>query len=1108
MNDITLSHFVSGQVLGAKALNSVVSYLEEQDRTSRRALSGIGVVCGFEVDVEDALVHISKGVAVTSQGYLITDEAQSFDRIRPYALPLSDAEEATEAQLEAERYPFFFDPGGNQIPLFELVDTDFAPAPGEEAPEALTPLLLANRTVVLFLELQLASLKSCDINDCSDKGAELRFTLRRLLLTQEQAHAIIAQEEAIAGHPVERATHPMNELIHLRLEKLKIAATGTNNYADLVLRIVAIALKLSHYLPQALRDARDAYDYLVADLWPEGVNIFPSTYFSIVWGQLAENIFHAQYFYDYMRDAVMAYNEFVTAAARYEQACLPHPGSFPRHVLIGDAVARPDAVAAEFPTTADVVAWNPASLDTGAGLGARAVARRTHFIPSPAHTHDPRYAEVRSLFLRLHQLALAFRTRDLALAPIRLTPSKSGEAPLSDRAIPFYYAAAPGGVLHLNWSYPKTRARLLNTVYAYQFSAPDDAHPLHFRLDGQDFIRVEGIVGKPLGSAMAQLVAWKQQLGLSFSLEPVFMPLSTGTDDVQGNQLDETAQAQALLAARQLLLCRLSDIDLIFLIVLRAIYAFLVLILRRLSSQPVGPGAFVAVDDLTATPAAGQPAASAIPSGLFATATAARFTLDLPPREADALRTQADTLREEIIARPFSVNAVLERIAGPANEGTAGALFARVADPAAGGNLFDRTRDAITAEGGDERDVVASYAALEVMSQTLGVMNALSVNSLADFEVDEFGRLYAGFTRAYLNYANRVRTSPAASPEAAELQASIAGSADLVASQAGVFAAANINSEISAALQRLFEALTLDGYARRHPGLEHHAGVEVGGTLVLAYVSVDALIQQAQNIGMMAAPTLGNLATNLVSSNGLAMENAAREVTTAHAAATRDPLDRFIVLADFSLPYQCCDTDCSDRYIRQRFSVNPFGPNSNPGPMGVPPFDTDARGPGGGRGGGIDFGGPGDFTGPFERPMVNDLIAPGGIRWRPGDLTLPETDGDGDMPGSTPGTTAPLPVGDGTAGEITRERALLRGIVALQPDPGADPVPDTEVILSEAGAATRRVPTDRGRFEIPVRSGMLAVGAASPNLQGSMMTLHLDPGEEHEIVLVVRRRGG
>ncbi|MCR9058080.1 MAG: hypothetical protein NXI02_12155, partial [Rhodobacteraceae bacterium] len=87
-----------------------------------------------------------------------------------------------------------------------------------------------------------------------------------------------------------------------------------------------------------------------------------------------------------------------------------------------------------------------------------------------------------------------------------------------------------------------------------------------------------------------------------------------------------------------------------------------------------------------------------------------------------------------------------------------------------------------------------------------------------------------------------------------------------------------------------------------------------------------------------------------------------------------------------------------------------------------------------------------------------------------------------------------------------RVRAILRGVVMLDSDRNRDPVPETEVILSETGAPTRRVPTKGGKFEIPVRAGMLAVGAASPDLQGIMTTLHLDPGEEHELTLLVSKR--
>ncbi|WP_299484205.1 hypothetical protein [uncultured Roseibium sp.] len=1080
MNDHAFAHFVSGQVLGARALNDLVSYLEGQDRLSRRTLSGIGVVCGFEVDAEGPLVHLSKGVAVTSEGYLIADDAESYDRVRPYELPVSDAEDVPQEQIDEERYPFFFDENDEQIPLFELVDTDFEPAPGEDDPVPLTAAFLEDKTVMLFLETRLESLKSCDVNDCSDKGAEWRFTVRRLLLTRDQADAILMQEEEIAGRPVDRATHPMNELVHLRLEKLKIAATGTDNFAALILRIVGIALKLSQHLPDALRNAYAAYGYLVADLYEENADVFPNTYFANVWGQLAQNIFMAQYMYDYMRDVVMAYNEFVEAAARFEQECLPNPDRFPRHVFLGDATDKPDAFATDFPTPQDVLAWNPFNASTGAGLRPRVAARRTHFVASPAHANGPRLEEVRSLFQRMHLLALTYRTTSRVQAPIRLTPSKTWDAPLSDRAIPFYYAFQPGSDLHTNWSYAKTRTRLLNTVYSYQFSAPTDEHPLHFRLDGQDFIRIEGIVGKPLGSAMAQLAGWKQQLGLSFSIEPVFMPLTLGADDLAGNQLDEVARAQMLQAARQLFLCRLSDIDLIFLVVIRAIFAFIVLLLQRLSRQPTTPGSVMRRGDDFSGP---DLADGIVAGGLFEVATASRFAIDLDPRETEILRVRSDSLRSDIISRPFGVDEVLGRVTGKEIRGTAGSLFRQVGNPSGGANLFERTRRAIVADGGDEVDVRAAYAPVSLMSQGVGLMNMLSVDSLAEFQVEEFGRLYRGFSQAYLNYAQTFRSAPLEDPEARQNQASVVASAELVAAQSSAFAAVNINSEITATLQRTLSELTLGGYARRHPGLEHHAGVNVGGTYVLAYCSIDALRQQARPIDGVTTGPIRRLDEDRDNRSDGTIDGALSAVSSAHAFATKDPLDRFVVLADFCLPYQCCDTDCSDLYLRRRFSANPFDPEGNPGPMGVPPFDDDEP----------VRGGPDDIVSLIDQPIVNDLRQAGGILWNPGDFVVPDSDRDEDV------VIRDEPPPD-------RARAILRGAVFLEGDRNREPVPETEVILSETGAPTRRVPTKGGKFEIPVRAGMIAVGAASPDLQGTMTTLHLDPGEEHELTLLVSKR--
>ena len=80
--------FEASQVLTSTQLNDLTEYLEEQDRLSRRALSGIGVVCGFQVDAEGGAVAISKGVAVTSEGFLIGSDAQVYDRVRTYDVPV------------------------------------------------------------------------------------------------------------------------------------------------------------------------------------------------------------------------------------------------------------------------------------------------------------------------------------------------------------------------------------------------------------------------------------------------------------------------------------------------------------------------------------------------------------------------------------------------------------------------------------------------------------------------------------------------------------------------------------------------------------------------------------------------------------------------------------------------------------------------------------------------------------------------------------------------------------------------------------------------------------------------------------------------------------
>ena len=198
-------------------------------------------------------------------------------------------------------------------------------------------------------------------------------------------------------------------------------------------------------------------------------------------------------------------------------------------------------------------------------------------MPSPAvDAGNDRLAEVQALFSRMVLLPQTYATRGLLDASIQLTPSRDGAAPLGDRAIPFFYRFDRGGNLFANWSWRKARANLHDEVFSYQFTAAANAHPLLFRQDGDDFIRIEGIIGKPLGSTMLELIEQKRELGVSFSIQPVWIGVSSDPS------ITARSKENASRAMRQLLACRLRDLDVVFLMIMSSLFAFLVWLVQLL----------------------------------------------------------------------------------------------------------------------------------------------------------------------------------------------------------------------------------------------------------------------------------------------------------------------------------------------------------------------------------------------------------------------------------------------------------------------------------------------------------------------------------------------
>jgi hypothetical protein len=888
--------FESGQVLSSSHLNDLVGYLEEQDRLTRNKLIGIGIACGFEVDYDSSgkRIRLSKGCAVTSAGYLIFDEASVLDRYRAYTVPMPHLEETPPEVMEEARYPFFFGANNQQIPLWELLSTDYVPAPGEPPLTAISDAFLADKVLLLFLEANLESLKNCDINDCSDKGAQCNFALRRLLVTRTEAQKMLDREQTIAARPVDRSKHPRYDLKELAIEKIHPHRHGIDNFSELYARIAAIAFGLGPKLSEALKQSYTAYAYLLSDLYPAAQ--FPdgpfgaTDYFDNVMYQMNSNPLMIEYFFDYCYDVAQAYNEFLRVAFRVDGECCPDPERFPKHVLVGEIKSRPTAL---FPKLPDWSKFDPLTVDTGVGPTQKPAAFRHHFIPSKLLDHQYAGAhEVRSLHYRLYLLAYRYDVDHLLEADVRITPSRGGDYALSDKSVPFYYGFKFADDLHRGWSFARTTANRLDQVLSYQFVDPA-AHPV--RMEDHNFYRVEGIVGKPLGYVLKELVKQKRQLGLSMGIAPVLLDVGF-KDDAAGIVLNSEARQRASRVMQQILACRMGEMNLFFLTTMGMLAAYLFSIVSLLAG--------LNTTHVVAAPPKGG-GTRAQPSGPV------RISID---------RKKAEGKLKNIRGNPYTKGTLTdEAITNKDPKQSVGQVYSQIKASSNNSNLFDRARDfAKQMAPAAELDAAARkiYLPIALLEQSEDLISTIRAPSIADFDFDEFDAKYEGFSKAFDDYvAEAPGEGDKIDPALSNANQLLFASYGAVSGSAPQLALANLAKDFRDRLGDLFEDLAIKQYAAKNPGMEHRCGVPVGGTLILLYGHKSFLADTLDRKSDALQDNVKQLHSRYTpKSPARAKPDVKNLIAKVRAAA--EPRDEFIVLADFCVPYLCCDADCSEIEIK------------------------------------------------------------------------------------------------------------------------------------------------------------------------------------------------
>jgi hypothetical protein len=211
-NQSKYPQFVPDQLLTSEHLNDLFNYLEEQGRLTRTNLVGIGIVCGLEVSSDGNSVTISKGVGVTSEGYLVTVPEKKYTQYKAF--------NAVKERI----YNRFVDGSGNQ--LFKI--DELKQAAVEEGTTAISAGYLKNKVVLIFVELLEEGAKNCNPNSCDDKGVTVNVNFRPLII--DAADAAKLQANVTGANATVQQFFSMPEI---RMRRFDVTATNMLETADI-----------------------------------------------------------------------------------------------------------------------------------------------------------------------------------------------------------------------------------------------------------------------------------------------------------------------------------------------------------------------------------------------------------------------------------------------------------------------------------------------------------------------------------------------------------------------------------------------------------------------------------------------------------------------------------------------------------------------------------------------------------------------------------------------------------------------------------------------------------------------------------------------------------
>ena len=885
--------FVDNQVLTKDQLNEFGFYFEDQDRLSRVFLHGVGVVCGFKLSLVGAKITITQGVGVTTDGDLV----QLKDSIKG-----SKDKKIITDSLTFSHYRKFEDDAAFYQPFRKLTGKNALTPTVIDLYELLTeetenssPLSklagLKEMEVILYLESYGDEGDLCTAIDCDNQGTEQVNRLKVLLLSKVDAEFIAANDPVFSEHNV---FDDFFNLPQLAVKRVVLNQINTSKYEELkraysdAIKSDNLPINLKEGITEIVKNFGGLLDFNLSKIALSGTL---KQLDSILSFKTYFEPFDIQYRYDFLKDLVDTYDELVELLLDIKQMCLPDITAFPKHLMLG---------------LLSEISSDPKHL-------------RHEFYPAATEGCEVK-KRAASLFEKMLELINNYlvKSGDILITPSNKLPD------LSKRSIPFYYQ--PDNEFLKSWNFDKTRIyQEKNQLTYHRDSVSKKAQfqdPLLYNTDTFDFYRIEGHQGKDYRDVLEELDDQKKKYGLSFDVKALSVNINTESldiDDYECEFEDLKVMLKAWTAEQDCILAQVSSF------------------FSSFSTRIPGANAKEAELDLK----------SGIKEAAILTNVAAvnddkKFLLAADTSFKDFSLSSGTTFKT--LTQLATENTVVKENMSVV-EDTLGVEMKKTFDETKGGSVNDiianartKIQEKVNTDEWNADPVLKDFVAnksVELMAHTFVLTQRMpvAVNLVDTIKVSDYklslSQLCALVKRLKAGY------------QSTSLSVGLQSYTGLLINQLSTVCCSGkkleiLLEEINTRKEQILLRLQLSKFIEKHPGLEHKAGVEPGGTFVLVYKNKevtkapDVKISDSRLISandltaskllltnkILNLETLSSVEKNTVLKSTSELIKYEDYLGRLDAIRTLDKIIPSVqvpdntVVADFALPYMCC-SDCA-----------------------------------------------------------------------------------------------------------------------------------------------------------------------------------------------------